>query len=341
MPLPGPRCPRKSLLVIEGREDQAGDGGIHRTDLPARLDTRSPFGSLTSNTDHVRPQRRNAPCSLLGEPPDSPTTSKPGSALEQLTQTPRRTISWSSRRKTRVVIGRLRRRRRRPGTLHAMVVRPRTESTLESAGRGARRGPAGTASPLRRPPSWMPAPSSSTTTRITSSPASTVSRTASAAACFTAFVSSSRTTAVTSSASVPVTRRSSGPVKPTATGCASDAEHWVAISRTLRRTDLSASSCGRNAKMIVRICAMALVERRDRRAEPGGQPRRRRPLPRPPAASVQYRTTAGSRGRGDRGRCARDPRRAGRAGDPRGPSRARSRGRRVQRGRRRCRALRP
>jgi hypothetical protein len=97
------------------------------------------------------------------------------------------------------------------------------------------------------------------------------------------------------------------------------------------------SSRGRIAKMIVRICAMlsssvAIAERAAatrRRPHLAGDGLQREPRAEQLLDDVVVQVA---------GECANDPRPAGRAGDPRGPSPARWRGRRARRGRRRCRA---
>ena len=99
------RCPgddrvEQRLVVVVGREHQAGDVRVRRPDLAAHLDAGSVGEPDVEQGDIGR--RRGIRARPSAAEPASPTTSISPS-VSSSSRTPRRTISWSSRTNTRMV----------------------------------------------------------------------------------------------------------------------------------------------------------------------------------------------------------------------------------------------
>ena len=263
-----------------------------------------------------------------------------GLAIEQFA-TPRRTISWSSTRKTRVTVSSDRidiGHRVRPGR-HAPLDRggARRRFDVEVPPRRSARSRR-LSSPLRRPPSRnagsvvLDDDADHLVARLDGNPDVIRSR---------VLHGVRQQFLATAVMSLRDGRRSpgvDGPAKLTGTGRA--AARGRAGSRPGRgrgaggALGLVARPHGEDdgADLCDALVDVAIAESQARGASVA------RPRPRAPAARAPRRTAAGSRGRAGRGRCGSDLRRARRAGAAPGPSRVRLRGRRGRRGRRRCRA---
>src|SRR5690606_10393246 len=124
------------------------------------------------------------------------------------------------------------------GALHRTDVSPLADRMARAPPRAAAR-PARLRSPLRRPSSGMPTPSSCRRTVSRSPSALTSTMIRSAPEWRTALLSSSRVTPTTSSASAPVTAWSTGPVNRIAGGRGSEPDRSATTSSTRWRSELS------------------------------------------------------------------------------------------------------